>query len=75
MNPRIKNYSIMTLHTRMLYLEAITPHFLKHMPSSKLSAIERESGNVEVLWKNIKKCMLDTVSDLDGKVQRKARKP
>jgi len=34
-----------------------------------------ESGNAEVQWKNIKECMLDTISDLVGKVENKARKP
>jgi hypothetical protein len=41
----------------------------------KLCAIECESGNVEVQWNSIKKCVLDTVSDLVGKVERRARKP
>jgi hypothetical protein len=41
----------------------------------KLCAIKCESGNVEVQWKNIKKCVLDTMSDLVGKVERRARKP
>jgi type I site-specific restriction endonuclease len=41
----------------------------------KLGAIKCESGNVEVQWNNIKKCVLDTVSDLVGKVERRARKP
>jgi hypothetical protein len=40
----------------------------------KLCAIESESGNVEVQWNNTKKCVLDTVSDLVGKVVRRARK-
>jgi len=31
--------------------------------------------NVKVQWNNIKKCVLDTMSDLKGKVDRKARKP
>jgi hypothetical protein len=30
----------------------------------KLGAIKCESGNVEVHWNNIKKCVLDTMSDL-----------
>jgi Zn-dependent M16 (insulinase) family peptidase len=30
----------------------------------KLVAIKCESGNVEVQWNNIKKCVLDTMSDL-----------
>ena len=33
-----------------------------------------ESGNVEVQWNNIKECVLDTISDLVGKVEKKARK-
>jgi len=41
----------------------------------KLCAIECDSGNVEVQWKYIKKCVLDTVSDLVGKVEKRARKP
>jgi type I site-specific restriction endonuclease len=41
----------------------------------KLCAIECDSGNVEVQWKNIKECVLDTVSDLVGKVEKRARKP
>ena len=40
----------------------------------KLGAIECESGNVKVQWNNIKKYMLDGVSDLVGRVQRRARK-
>ena len=40
----------------------------------KLGAIECESGNVEVQWKNTKKNMLDTISDLVGKVKKRARK-
>jgi len=31
--------------------------------------------NVKVQWNNIKKCVLDTTSDLIGKVDRKAKKP
>ncbi|PNF35720.1 hypothetical protein B7P43_G16162 [Cryptotermes secundus] len=41
----------------------------------KLGAIEGESGNAEVQWNNIKECMLDTISDLVGKVEKIARKP
>ena len=36
----------------------------------KLGAIECESGNVEVKWKNIKECVLDTISDLFGKIEK-----
>ena len=41
----------------------------------KLCAIECKSGNAEVQWNNIKECMLDTISDLVGKVEKRARKP
>jgi hypothetical protein len=37
-----------------------------------------QNGNVEMQWndiKNIKKCMLDNMSDLVGKVYRKAKMP
>jgi hypothetical protein len=40
----------------------------------KFDAIECETGNVEVQWNNIKKFELDTVSDLVGKVERRARR-
>ena len=41
----------------------------------KLGAIECESGNAEGQWINIKECVLDTISDLVGKVEMGARKP
>jgi hypothetical protein len=41
----------------------------------KLSAIGYESGNVKVQWNNIKECVLDTFSDLVGKIEKRARKP
>ena len=41
----------------------------------KLGAIEDENGNAEVQWKNIKECVLDTISDLVCKVEKRARKP
>jgi len=41
----------------------------------KLGAIECESGNAEVQWKNIKECVLNTISDSVGKVEKRARKP
>ena len=41
----------------------------------KLGAIECESGNAEMQWKNIKECVLDTISDFVGKVEKRARKP
>ena len=41
----------------------------------KLGAIGCDSGNVEVQWNNIKEYVLDTISDLVGKVKKRARKP
>ena len=41
----------------------------------KLGLIECESGRTEVQRKNIKECVLDTISDLVGKVEKRARKP
>jgi len=41
----------------------------------KLCATECDSGNVEVQWKNIKECVLVTISDLVGKVEKRAIKP
>ena len=41
----------------------------------KLCVIECESGNAEVQWNNIKECIIDTISDLVGKVEKRARKP
>ena len=48
---------------------------MKDTLEEKLCAIECESGNAEVQWNNIKECMLDTISDLVGKVEKRARKP
>jgi hypothetical protein len=41
----------------------------------KLGTIDCESGNAEVQWNNIKECVLDTIGDLVGKVEKRARKP
>jgi len=41
----------------------------------KLSAIQCKSGNAEVQWKNIEECVLDTISDFIGKIEKRARKP
>ena len=41
----------------------------------KLGAIECESGNAEVQWNNIKECVLDTIGDFVGKVEKRARTP
>ena len=40
----------------------------------KLGVIECESENAEVQWKNIKECVLDTISDLVGEVGKRERK-
>jgi hypothetical protein len=34
-----------------------------------------ESGHMEVHWNNIKECVFGTMSNLRGKVKRRARKP
>ena len=39
---------------------------MKDTLEGKLGAIERDSGNVEVQWNNIKGCVLDTLSELSG---------
>jgi flagellar biosynthesis component FlhA len=41
----------------------------------KLDEIECDSESVEVQCNNIKECVLDTLSDLIGKVEKRARKP
>jgi len=41
----------------------------------RLGAIGCESGNVAVQWSNIRECVLYTISDLVGKVEKRARKP
>ena len=48
---------------------------LKYTVEEHLGAIGCESGNVEVQWNNIKECVLDTISDMVGKVEKRARKP
>ena len=48
---------------------------VQNILEEKLGAIECESGNAEVQWKNIKECVLDTINDLVGKVEKRARKP
>ena len=37
--------------------------------------MECESENMEVQWNNVKKFMVDTMSDLIGKVEKRGRKP
>jgi hypothetical protein len=39
----------------------------------KVGAIECDSGNVEVQWYNIKEWVLNTLSDLVGKVEKRAK--
>ena len=34
-----------------------------------------EGMSAEVKWKNIKECVLNTITDLVGKVEKRARKP
>jgi len=41
----------------------------------KLCAFECESGNAEVQCKNIKEYVLDIISNLVGKVEKRAKKP
>jgi hypothetical protein len=41
----------------------------------KLRAGDCVNRNVEGQWNNIKKCLLDTMSDCVGKVEKRARKP
>jgi len=48
---------------------------VKDTLEEKLGAIGCDSGNVEVQWNNIKECVLDTISDLVAKVEKRARKP
>ena len=48
---------------------------VQNILEEKIGAIECESGNAEVHWKNIKECVLDTITDLVGKVAKRARKP
>ena len=48
---------------------------VQNIIEKKLGAIKCESGNAEVQCKNIKECVLDTISDVVGKVEKRARKP
>jgi len=41
----------------------------------KIGAIEWDSGNVEMKWNNIEECVLVTISELVGKVEKTTRKP
>jgi len=44
-------------------------------PEDKLGAIGCDSGNVAAQWNNIVECVLDIISDLVGKAEKRARKP
>jgi hypothetical protein len=59
------------------YLENLyaQPQKVQGTLEEKLDALGCESGNVEVQWNNIKKCVLHTMSGLVGKVERRTRKP
>jgi hypothetical protein len=41
----------------------------------KLCAGDCVNRNVEGQWNNIKKCLLDNISNCVGKVEKRARKP
>jgi hypothetical protein len=41
----------------------------------KLRTGDCVNSNVEGQWNNIKKCLLDAMSDCMGKVEKRARKP
>ena len=49
--------------------------YAQRQREEKFGLFECEGMNAEVQWKNIKKCVLNTISDFVGKVQRRARKP
>jgi len=48
---------------------------VQHTLEEKLGAIGCDSGNVDVQWNNINKCVLDILRDLVGKFEKSARKP
>ena len=48
---------------------------VQHTLEGKLGAIACDGGNVEVQWNNIKECVLDILSDLVEKVEKRAGKP
>ena len=56
------------------------PHVQQSFPDGvtwnvRGSAIKFHYGNAGVQWNNIKECVLGTISDLVGKVEKRARKP
>jgi hypothetical protein len=48
---------------------------VQHTLEEKLGAIGCESGNVEGQWSSIKECVLDTISYVVQKVDKRSRKP
>ena len=46
---------------------------VQNILEEKLGAVECESGNAEMQWKNIKECVLDPISDLVDKVEESKR--
>ena len=48
---------------------------MQHTLEEKLGATGCESGNVEGQCSSIKECVLDTMSDVVEKVDKRARKP
>ena len=60
------------LHLQKLYIQR---QRVQDTLEEKIGAIGCDRGNVEMQWKNIKEYVVDTVSVLDGKVERRARKP
>jgi hypothetical protein len=54
-----------------VYSETNTARYIE----GKFGAIGCNSGKAEVQWNNIKKHVLDALSDLVGKVEKRARKP
>jgi hypothetical protein len=51
------------------------PKGVQDILEEKLGAIGCDNGNVEMQWNNIKECVLDSISDLVGKVEKRERKP
>jgi hypothetical protein len=48
---------------------------VQYTVEGKFGVIGCDSGKVEVQWNSIKECVLDTLSDLVGKVEKRSRKP
>ena len=44
---------------------------MQDISEEKVGAIGCDSGDVEVQWNNIKECVLDTISVLVGKVEKR----